>query len=146
MLERIGSFYTMDIDKSKWLYDSMKEYILPMQCYRNVFNIVTEYMGKFHDGDWQIFYCYAQIIESNLYARHCAIIDRDMAIIDATYFAVERISKVPKKYIELGILTIDEYMDILAKCNYYPDLLDYYKETDTNLVTNSRKSGLVLIS
>ena len=65
--------YFLDCEKSKEIYESCKRQIKFKQCYNNVFNVVTDYIGKFRNGEWKIAYGYVETM-AGIYCRHCFII------------------------------------------------------------------------
>lgn len=69
--------------KSKEIYESCKQNIAIKECYNNVFNVVTDYIGKFRNGEWQVAYGYVETM-AGFYCRHCFIIDENNKVIDPT--------------------------------------------------------------
>ena len=62
--------HSLDIERSRAVYNNCKPLMQIKMCYNNVFNVVTEYINKFRSGEWKVTYSYVETM-AGVYCRHC---------------------------------------------------------------------------
>lgn len=137
--------YFLDYDKSKEIYESCKQDIKFKQCYNNVFNVVTNYISKFRNGEWQVAYGYVETM-AGIYCRHCFIIDENNKVIDHTIHT-NTDPNYRRTYLLLKAFDdVNEYLNAIESDNYMPALDNYLKEETKQAYRTAENNGYVLIN
>lgn len=136
--------YQLNVEQSKTVYERCKQHIQVKHCYNNVFEVVTDYMGKFRGGGWKIAYGYVEVM-AGLYCRHCFILDNEDMVIDPTIFAWTE-PPLQREYLVMTVFDdVDKYLNAIEQDGYMPALDSYLKDDDKQAHEWAKNNGYVLV-
>ena len=113
--------YTLDVEKSKEVYEYFQEQMQLKMCYNNVYSVFEYSIATFRTGKWKIAYGYVSSIE-NILCRHCFIIDENGKVIDPTLFTQTIVNTEREYYVFKIYDDVDEYLDAIVQNDYYVGL------------------------
>lgn len=132
------------------MFENCKESIAIKECFNNVFNVVMNYSGEFHQGNWKVAYGYYPVSvkgTDGMYAKHCFIVNQDNDVIDPTII-LQRWRKLDKdtEYISHTIFELEDYINALESENGQPALYNYLYKTELNeMLPWSKENNIILI-
>lgn len=134
----------LDYDKSKAVYENCKQYIEIKKCYNNVFQVVTDYISQFRNGELKVAYGYVETM-AGVYCRHCFIIDENSKVIDPTIHTNTDPNFYRTYLITKAFDDVDEYLNAIENENYMP-ALDIYLANETKQAQKwATNNGYILI-
>lgn len=137
--------YTLDVDKSKAVYEYFKDNLKIKECYNNTFKIFTLCSKTFREGKWKIAYGYVSVIDG-LYCRHCFIIDDKSKVIDPTIFTNTEPNTQREYYVMTIFNNTDEYLNAIENDNYMPALEKHLRKEDKQAYEWANKKGYIFIA
>ena len=136
---------TLDVEKSREVYEYFKDYIKVKECYNNVFNVFDLSNKTFREGKWKIAYGYTEVM-AGLYCRHCFILDENDRVIDPTLF-VQTDPPLTRDYYVMTVFTnIDDYLCAIEDNDLYLALDKPLRKQDQQAQQWARNNGLIFIS
>ena len=137
--------YSLDIEKSKEVYEYFKDNLKIKECYNNVFNIFTLCPKTFRGGKWKIAYGYVSVL-ANLYCRHCFIIDNEGKVIDPTIFTSTEPNTQREYFVMATFNNTDEYLNAIENDNYMPALENYLRDKDKQAYEWANEKGYIFVA
>ena len=136
--------YTLDIEKSREVYECFKDEIKVKECYNNVFNIFTLCPKTFREGKWKIAYGYVEVM-AGLFCRHCFILDEKGEVLDPTNFAQSEPQLHRSYYVMAAFDDVDEYLTAIEENDLMPALDKYFREQDKEAQKWARDNGMIFV-
>lgn len=137
--------YSLDIEKSKEVYEYFKDNLKIKACYNNVFNIFTLCPKTFREGKWKIAYGYVSVL-ANLYCRHCFIVDNEGKVIDPTIYTSSEPNTQREYYVMATFNNTDEYLNAIENDNYMPALENYLRDKDKQAYEWANEKGYIFVA
>lgn len=137
--------YSLDIEKSKEVYEYFKDNLRIKECYNNIFNLLTLCPKTFRNGKWKIAYGYVGVL-ANLYCRHCFIIDNEGKVIDPTIYTSSEPNTQREYYVMATFNNTDEYLNAIENDNYMPALENYLRDKDKQAYEWANEKGYIFVA
>lgn len=140
--------HKLNLDESQKAYMSCAFKIEPKNCYHNVYRVATENRDKVKSGEWKIAYGYMKVTpDSNLYARHCFMVNIKNEVIDPTIIATcfKHDIAIIDGYFSFYIYEdFRKYVEDIFNNSGYPDLLRTLREHDVDTMW-AAQNGMILL-
>lgn len=134
----------LDIEKSREVYESFKDYIKVKECYNNVYNVFELNLDFFREGKLKVAYGYVEVM-AGLYCRHCFILDESGKVIDPTIF-VQSEQRLQREYYVMAVFDdVDEYLTAIMDDDCMPALDRYFRERDKKAQEWAIDNGVIFV-
>jgi hypothetical protein len=133
-------------DLSFEVYNECSDFVHPKECYSNVYYVAAHYAEKFHAKEWKVAYGFIRIMaDSNMWARHAFIVNKQGEAIDPTFFSHENYGN-DKQHKSFHIFRdITGYAAHVRRNQNVPDLLMPLREKEAVMGKWAEENGMVLL-
>lgn len=139
--------HRFNADLSLEVYEECRDLVKSKQCYSNTYYVAVHYADKFHAKEWKVAYGFIRILpDSNMWARHAFIINKNGEAIDPTFYSHKSIHAGDEnEHKSFHVFhDIARYANIVRLNNNIPDLLIPLRKKEAKMGEWAEKNNMVL--